>query len=199
MSSRKQIEKFRDDNPDLAPLPQLALNEGEESTVWARVERLIALDARPEMTERECRQRSDRWAADTTDLMAEPALMAERLKGQLQAYEMSLFRFSQFNFDRAIEITRGELAGLEGSITYLTEEQEKERTVSENQTRKNEWRVTLDGVEIVVYRRTGGGVSVQIDTVDLPEDDDSGEPLGLAVMLNDYDLYRRVPDEGSTS
>ncbi len=47
--------------------------------------------------------------------------MAERLKGQLQGYEMSLYRFSQFNFDRAIEITRGELASLELSIEYATE------------------------------------------------------------------------------
>ncbi len=120
MANREQVEEFRDANPDLAPLPQLALDEGEKSPVWMHVEKLMAVYARPEMTEREYTRRSIRWTEDTAAL-GDPALMAERLKGQLQGYEMSLYRFSQFNFDRAIEITRGELASLEMSIEYATQ------------------------------------------------------------------------------
>lgn len=123
MPSRKQIEEFRDANPDLAPIPQMALDEGPESPVWDHAGKLIAMYERPEMTEREHSQRSQRWMNDTAlnDPDTKSALMAERLKGQLQAYEVSLYRFSAFNFHRAIEITRGELASLEASIPYLTE------------------------------------------------------------------------------
>lgn len=123
MPSREQIEKFRDENPDLAPIPQMALDEGPESPVWDHAGKLIAMYERPEMTEREYNQRSKRWMDDTalTDPETKPALMAERLKGQLQANEMCLYRFSQFSFSRAIEITRGELASLEMLITSLTE------------------------------------------------------------------------------
>lgn len=126
--TRQQIEQFRDANPDLAPLPQMALDEGEDSAVWEHVERLIAMYARPEMTEREYRQRSERWMNDTALDSAGiwSPLMAERLKGQLQGYEMSLFRFSQFNFDRAIQITRDELASLELMITTLQEKKDRE-------------------------------------------------------------------------
>jgi hypothetical protein len=122
MPSREQVEKFRDENPDLAPVPQMALDLGPESPAWDHVGRLIAMYERPEMTEREYRRRSERWGNDTamSDPETKPALMAERLKGQLQAYEMSLYRFSQFSFSRAIEITRGELASLEMLITRRT-------------------------------------------------------------------------------
>lgn len=118
MPSREQIEKFRDENPDLAPIPQMALDLGPESPVWDHAGKLIAMYARPEMTEREYNQRSERWGNGTA--LSNPE-MAERLRGQLQAYEMSLYRFSQFSFHRAIEITRGELASLEMLITSLTE------------------------------------------------------------------------------
>jgi len=119
-TSREKIEKFRDDNPDLAPLPQMALEQGEGSPAWDRTEKLITRSGQPEMTEREYQQRSARWLGDTA-AMSDPALMAERLKGQLQAYEMSLYRFSQFNFNRAIEITRNELDQLAMLIDYTAE------------------------------------------------------------------------------
>ncbi len=48
--TRKQIEEFRDANPDLAPLPQMALDEGEGSAVWAHAEKMMAMYARPEMS-----------------------------------------------------------------------------------------------------------------------------------------------------
>jgi len=118
MDMRRKIERFRDDNPDLAPLPQMALDEGEDSPVWDHVVKLIAMYERPEMSEREWTQRSMRWAEDKmpSNPRLRDMLMRERLKGQLQAYEMSLYRFSQFEHHRAIEITRGELASLENLI-----------------------------------------------------------------------------------
>jgi hypothetical protein len=121
MPSREQIEKFRDENPDLASIPQMALDLGPESPMWDHVGKLIAMYAGPEMTEREYNQRSKRWTNSTA--LSDPE-MAERLRGQLQGYEMSLFRFSQFSFRRAIEITRGELASLELLITSLTEQKD---------------------------------------------------------------------------
>lgn len=51
----------------------------------------------------------------------------------------------------------------------------------------------LDDVEITVYRRPEGGIGVQIDTSGRPEN--AVGPLDLAVMLNDGDLYRNIPDD----
>lgn len=58
----------------------------------------------------------------------------------------------------------------------------------------NEPVISLDGVEVRLYQRAGGaGIGVQIDTYGLTEN--PWGPEGLAVVLNEADLYVNVRGE----